>query len=241
MTVRRKSIIETYLDQQNELGLPPYYILNAPKTDTEITEDTPTSQEPPAQPVPAKREQLATLYYETRECTSCVLSQTRKNYVFGAGNVDSGVLIIGEAPGNEEDQQGLPFVGSAGDLLKKMLGAIDLGEKDDTFIANILKCRTPGNRPATDAEAHSCMPILRRQIAILKPTIILALGEMVLLKLLGVEEPLKKVHGTTYHYMDIPVIPTYLPSTLLRNSSLKADAWSDLQKFQQLLKERRYE
>jgi len=183
-----------------------------------------------------KRDELAKFYYKCRNCVACHLSKTRKHFVFGAGNAYSDVLVIGEAPGEQEDLQGFPFVGAAGDLLTKMLAAIRL-ERKDIFIANILKCRPPSNRTPEKPEIASCMPILKKQIEIIKPKVILLLGKTAAQSILKSEKTVGALRGTVHYYGEIPAIVSYHPSALLRDASYKRPAWEDLQKFERLLGE----
>ena len=183
-----------------------------------------------------KRDELAKFYYKCRNCVACHLSKTRRRFVFGAGNAYSDVLVIGEAPGEQEDLQGLPFVGAAGELLTKMLAAIRL-ERKDIFIANILKCRPPSNRTPEKPEIASCMPILKKQIEIIKPKVILLLGKTAAQSILKSEKTVGALRGVVHYYGEIPAIVSYHPSALLRDASYKRPAWEDLQKFERLLGE----
>lgn len=163
------------------------------------------------------------------QCKLCSLAQTRTQTVFGVGDMQARWLIIGEAPGAEEDRQGEPFVGAAGQLLDKMLAAIDL-PRETVFIANMLKCRPPGNRDPTAAELGSCGPYLQRQIALLAPTIILVVGRIAAQALLNTEVPLGRLRGQVHRVgaLNTPVIVTYHPAYLLRSPSEKRKAWDDL-------------
>jgi len=183
-----------------------------------------------------KREELAEFYYKCRNCVACHLSKTRRHFVFGAGNAYSDVLVVGEAPGEQEDLQGFPFVGAAGELLTKMLAAIRL-ERKDIFIANILKCRPPSNRTPEKPEIASCMPILKKQIEIIKPKVILLLGKTAAQNILKSEKTVGALRGVVHYYGEIPAIVSYHPSALLRDASYKRPAWEDLQKFERLLEE----
>ena len=160
-------------------------------------------------------------------CTRCVLHTSRSQTVFGVGNHDADWMIIGEAPGAEEDRRGEPFVGRAGKLLDEMLRAV--GEpRDKVFIANILKCRPPDNRDPKPAEAAACRDYLERQIALVKPKIILAVGKIAAQHMLGSDETVGKMRGTVHQHGDIPLIVTYHPAYLLRSPSQKSKAWDDL-------------
>ena len=160
-------------------------------------------------------------------CTRCELWQSRTNTVFGVGNPDADWLIVGEAPGAEEDRRGEPFVGRAGQLLDQMLIAIGQS-RDDVFIANILKCRPPNNRDPKPGEAAACRDYLERQIELIKPRIVLAVGRIAAQNLLGTDEPVGRMRGRQHDLGGIPLVVTYHPAYLLRSPSQKAKSWSDL-------------
>lgn len=161
-------------------------------------------------------------------CTACGLCQTRTNTVFGVGDRQAEWMLIGEAPGENEDQQGEPFVGQAGKLLDNMLGALGLARGRNVFIANVLKCRPPGNRNPEPDEVAQCEPFLRRQIALVKPRVIVVLGRFAAQSLLRSTTPIGKLRGTVHTYEGIPVVVTYHPAYLLRTLTDKARAWEDL-------------
>jgi len=161
------------------------------------------------------------------DCTRCELSASRSQTVFGVGNHDADWLIIGEAPGAEEDRRGEPFVGRAGQLLDQMLQAIGQS-RDRVFIANILKCRPPDNRDPKPAEAAACRGYLERQIALIQPKIILAVGKIAAQNLLGCNDPVGRMRGKAHTLGEIPLVVTYHPAYLLRSPSQKKKAWSDL-------------
>ena len=160
-------------------------------------------------------------------CTRCDLAQNRTNTVFGVGNPDANWLIIGEAPGAEEDRRGEPFVGRAGKLLDEMLRAIGQS-RDSVFIANILKCRPPNNRDPKPEEAAACRQYLERQIQLLQPRIILAVGKIAAQNLLGSNETVGRMRGHAHELDGIPLVVTYHPAYLLRSPSQKSKSWSDL-------------
>lgn len=178
----------------------------------------------------AKIEALQVIYKEVAGCTKCELSQSRKNVVFGVGNTDTRLMFVGEAPGADEDEQGEPFVGRAGQLLNKIIIAMKMS-REEVYIANILKCRPPGNRNPSDIEAHTCIPYLHRQIEIIKPELIVALGLVAALRLLKLESTttLKSLRGRILNFTGIPMIVTYHPAALLRNPAFKAPTWEDMQ------------
>ncbi len=169
-------------------------------------------------------------------CQACGLHQTRTQTVFGVGNQNADLMVIGEAPGADEDRQGEPFVGKAGQLLNAMLKAIGL-TRDQVFIANILKCRPPGNRDPHQDEALHCEPFLQRQIELIKPKVILAVGRVAAHNLLKTDMAVGKLRGRedTFGETNIPVIVTYHPAYLLRSPDQKANAWQDLQRANRLL------
>lgn len=170
-------------------------------------------------------------------CTRCGLAPARTNTVPGMGVPHPDVLVIGEGPGEQEDKQGLPFVGPAGQLLDKMLAAIQLDRNVNCYIANIVKCRPPYNRTPNPDEANMCRPFLDAQIHLLKPGMILCAGRTAAQNLLHIDTPLSRIRGTFYDYNGIPVLATYHPSALLREPANKRYAWEDLKLFKSKLLE----
>jgi DNA polymerase len=175
------------------------------------------------------------LQAEVAPCTKCGLCETRTQTVFGSGNKNADWMIIGEAPGQNEDQQGLPFVGKAGQLLTEMLRAIGLA-REEVFIANIVKCRPPANRDPKPIEIETCKPYLLRQIALIKPKIIVVLGRVAAQALLNTDEPIGKLRGKTHALNDTPVVVVYHPAYLLRSLLDKRKAWADLKLAMQIVK-----
>lgn len=171
------------------------------------------------------------------QCKNCGLFVTRINAVPGEGVENPLVMVIGEGPGEDEDKTGRPFVGKAGQLLDKMLGAIGLDRNRNCFIANIVKCRPPMNRTPTFPEADACSGYLMAQIHILKPKAILALGRTAVQNLLKTDDGINSIRGRLLDYNGIPFLATYHPSALLRNETLKRPAWEDLKKFREKLLE----
>jgi DNA polymerase len=166
-------------------------------------------------------------------CRACGLCEARKHTVFGVGNEQARLMIIGEAPGEQEDLQGEPFVGQAGKLLDNMLRAIGLTRDDgppqrQVFIANTLKCRPPRNRNPEPAETARCAPFLARQIELVRPRLLLAMGRFAAQSLLSTDEPIGKLRGRVHRWRDTPVVVTYHPAYLLRTLADKARAWDDL-------------
>lgn len=182
----------------------------------------------PWQRDPARCDSLGELHDTYAACMRCALGKSRTNFVFGVGSPNAKVMFVGEAPGRDEDLQGEPFVGRAGQLLNKILAAIDLS-RDDVYIANILKCRPPGNRDPQPTEIGSCEPILRRQIEIIRPYVLCTLGAFAARTMLGVNTGISRLRGRVHDYRGIPLIPTYHPAALLRNPSWKRPTWEDIQ------------
>ncbi len=172
-----------------------------------------------------------------RACHACDLAKTHTQTVFGVGVRDSDAMIVGEAPGADEDRQGEPFVGRAGKLLDAMLAAIGLSRRENCYIANILKCRTHNNRDPKPEEVAACLPYLARQIELVAPRAILAVGRVAAQNLLGVTTPIGRLRGRIHHYgpREIPVVVTYHPAYLLRSPLEKRKAWEDLKTFRRLL------
>ena len=177
---------------------------------------------------PVSLEVIADKIYECRRCKLC---QTRKNVVPGTGVLKPLVLVIGEGPGEEEDNQGLPFVGKAGQLLDKMLAAISLSRSQNCYIANVVKCRPPHNRDPLPEEISACISFLDAQISLLKPSMILLMGRVAAQSVLRTSSGINALRGNFSMYNGIPVMPTYHPSALLRDERLKAPAWQDLKAF----------
>jgi len=163
-----------------------------------------------------------------RSCARCRLAAGRRNVVFGAGTPNADLMFIGEGPGHEEDEQGVPFVGAAGALLTKMINGM-LFQRSEVYIANIIKCRPPRNRNPEDLEANACIPFLRRQIELISPKVIVLLGAVPLKHLMG-KTGITRLHGNWMDYRGIKVMPTFHPAYLLRTPTAKKDAWSDLKK-----------
>ena len=181
-----------------------------------------------------KESALKALRSEIGDCTRCRLSEKRKSIVFGEGNPEAALMFVGEAPGAEEDLQGRPFVGAAGQLLTRLIDKMGL-KRQDVYIANTVKCRPPGNRKPRDDELRECMPFLKKQIAIIRPRVIMTLGDVATRALLGDVGNISRVRGKKFKYEDINVIPTFHPSYLLRNTKAKWQTWDDAQKVLKLL------
>ncbi|MGD9486909.1 MAG: uracil-DNA glycosylase [Calditrichaceae bacterium] len=181
-----------------------------------------------------KSPELEKFYLEIKDCSKCPLGETRKNFVFGTGNPKARIMFVGEAPGREEDEKGIPFVGKAGKLLDKMLDTIGL-KRDDIYIANILKCRPPNNRDPHPDEVALCEPYLKRQLEMISPEILVALGRISAQVLLKRNDSLSKLRQDVQIYEDIPFVVTYHPAALLRNPQWKRNVWQDLKKIKTLM------
>lgn len=169
-------------------------------------------------------------------CLKCPLGATRTNFVFGSGNANADIMVIGEAPGADEDEQGLPFVGRAGQLLTKILESVEL-QRDDVYICNILKCRPPNNRKPLASETDQCEPYLWKQIELIKPKFILALGLTAANTLLKNKESMTQLRGRIHDYQGIRTIVTYHPAALLRNPDWKKHTWEDVKFLRKLYQE----
>ena len=172
---------------------------------------------------------------EICECQKCALSVTRSKFVFGVGDPQANLMLVGEAPGAEEDRIGEPFVGRAGKLLDKILTAINRSRAKDVYICNVLKCRPPNNRDPLTSEVEQCEPYLLKQIEIMRPKLIVALGRVAGSTLLKVEQPLKDMRSKLHDYFGTSLIVTYHPAALLRNSGFKAAAWEDFKWIRSIL------
>jgi uracil-DNA glycosylase family 4 len=196
----------------SEMGLAPVWVLR--KKDSPQTSAQTEGWIPLKQAVPA--------------CTACGLHSGRTQTVFGVGDENADWMLIGEAPGAEEDRLGEPFVGQAGRLLDNMLAAIDLKRGENVYIANVLKCRPPGNRNPEPDEVAKCTPFLLQQIALIQPKLIVAMGRFAAQTLLGTDASIASLRGRVHRYAGVPLIVTYHPAYLLRNLPDKAKAWADL-------------
>jgi len=180
-------------------------------------------------------EALAAVRADIGDCTRCKLhSLGRRQIVFGVGNPNADLMFVGEAPGGDEDVQGIPFVGRAGQLLTKIIEAINL-RRDDVYIANVIKCRPPENRNPEPDEVGQCEPFLFRQIEIVRPKVIVALGKFAAQTLLQTQDPISRLRGRVYAYRGAKLIPTFHPAYLLRNPSSKREVWEDMKMVRKLL------
>ena len=178
--------------------------------------------------------ELKEFYDQIHSCQKCTLGSTRKHFVFGEGNPKADIMFVGEAPGKDEDEKGIPFVGRAGKLLDKMLAAIGLS-RNDVFIANVLKCRPPHNRDPLPDEIVQCEPYLKKQLDLIKPKVLVALGRIAGQVLLKRTDSLSVLRQETLLYEKTPLIVTYHPAALLRNPQWKQNAWIDLKKIKKAI------
>ncbi|MBE9562969.1 MAG: uracil-DNA glycosylase, partial [Proteobacteria bacterium] len=199
--------------------------LEAPEPIYEPSVNIPTEEAQPEKSPPLNWE---TLQEQVKTCTNCDLYKTRTQTVFGIGNRNADLMLIGEAPGADEDAKGEPFVGRAGQLLNAMLYAIKL-TREETYIANVIKCRPPSNRNPNNDEMACCNHFLQQQIALIKPKLIVATGRVPAQHLLDTTTPIGKLRGQQFKYNNIPLIATYHPAYLLRKPSEKRKSWQDLQ------------
>ena len=207
--------------------------VSAPTANSAKTKEGVSAVSPENTLKPGKRPELDKMAMDelvatVAECTLCELHKTRLNTVFGDGNRKPELMFIGDGPGQDEDERGLPFVGNAGQLLTKMINAMQF-TREEVYLANIVKCRPPDNRNPSDEEAEKCLPYLNRQIDIISPKVIVLLGAVPLKYLLGLTG-ITKIRGTWYEYRGIKIMPTLHPAYLLRNPAAKKEAWEDLQK-----------
>lgn len=183
---------------------------------------------------------LEQFHSDIKNCMDCSLGSTRTNFVFGVGNPKADLMFVGEAPGEREDMEGIPFVGRAGKLLTDILKAIDL-TREDVYIANVLKCRPPNNRDPNKEEIESCEPYLLEQIQLIKPKLLVALGRISATTLLRTKDSLTAMRGQVFDYHGTDMVVTYHPAALLRNPNWKRPAWEDFKKIRQMYLEKRGE
>ena len=207
--------VREYVEEQLQLGF------------TELFE--PEEEEEPESQSEFAGLDIEQLRHEAMECERCELHQERNMVVFGTGDEDADLMFIGEAPGADEDRQGVPFVGRAGQLLTRIIEAMKL-KREDVYIANVIKCRPPGNRNPKPIEIESCEPFLLRQIEMIKPKVICALGTFAAQTLLDTKQSISSLRGSFHDYHGCKLMATYHPAYLLRNPSGKRDVWEDMQK-----------
>ena len=179
---------------------------------------------------------LELLRAELGPCTRCPLHSARTNLVYGVGNPDADLMFVGEAPGRDEDAQGIPFVGRAGQLLTKIIEAIDL-RRDEVYIANVIKCRPPNNRNPEPNEVKTCEPFLFGQVDAIRPKVIVALGAFAVRTLLQSDEAISRLRGRVFDYRGAKLVPTFHPAYLLRSPDKKRDVWEDMKRVRAMLRE----
>ena len=224
--------MERRLEILRELGLLPLWRRREAGGDPSPSRSAPLTEQAPTTAA-AREAEIAALSWDDlpqhiAACTACELCQSRQQAVPGVGPASATWLVVGEAPGAEEDRQGEPFVGQAGRLLDNMLAAIGQKRGEAVYIANVLKCRPPGNRNPTPAEVSACRPYLERQIALLRPKLILALGRFAALTLLDTDASIASLRGRVHQCLGVALVVSYHPAYLLRNLPDKAKAWDDL-------------
>src|SRR3954452_24205786 len=207
------------VDPSVELALQPVADTASTETNAPPTLPTVIGDKPPA---------LKVIREDIGECTRCRLHKGRTNLVFGVGNVNADLMFVGEGPGADEDAQGEPFVGRAGQLLNNMISAMGI-KREDVYIANVVKCRPPSNRTPEKDECDTCSPFLMRQIDVIQPKMIVALGAVAAKNLLGVNDSMVNLRGKIYDFHGTKLVATYHPAYLLRDPRQKAEAWKDLQ------------
>ena len=227
--VNRSHMTATREDILAELALMPLWQRRVPAA---VTVASPTPP-PPTSDDDTRHARIARLEWrefaaDVDACTACGLCRTRHRSVPGVGDPNADWLFVGEAPGAEEDARGEPFVGQAGRLLDNMLAALGMNRERNVYIANVLKCRPPNNRAPEPAEADACRPYLERQMALLQPKLIVALGKSAASLLLGTDATIASLRGRVHQYRGVPLIVTYHPAYLLRSLPDKAKAWEDL-------------
>jgi DNA polymerase len=225
---KQKTDLERYLVQQQEI-LGSVLFIDAQKVI--VSPEQSTESEKSIMSINTawqSAETLPILHDHIHTCMECRLGDTRNSFVFGSGNPNADILIIGEAPGADEDSQGLPFVGAAGKLLTKILEAINLS-RDEVYIANIIKCRPPENRRPEKDEIAQCEPYLQKQIELIKPAFILALGLTAVNTLFKKNHQMQDIRGKVMNYHGVSLLATYHPAALLRNPNWKKPAWEDVQ------------
>jgi len=228
--------LKLYLEELQETGvegLPMAAASPVIAAEPAITAEPEIIAEEPA-PEAARPETLEDVRAAVGECGRCSLGKTRTNLVFGVGNPGAELVFVGEAPGRDEDLQGAPFVGEAGQLLTKIIQAMGYS-RDEVYICNVLKCRPSNNRNPLPPEIEACHPFLLRQLKAISPKAIVALGTFAAQTLLGTKAPISQLRGTFHDYHGIPLMPTFHPAFLLRNAAMKREVWEDMQQVMKFL------
>ncbi len=226
-------LFSSYLNQLEELGVqqlfwkPPEEIPRGQRS-TPVEPAAQAAKPQPSVPEPERAARLEQLKAEVSTCVKCRLHQGRTQTVFGVGHPNADLVLVGEAPGFEEDRQGIPFVGRAGQLLTRILGAMHLS-RDEVYICNIIKCRPPENRNPSIDEIATCEAYLIEQLQLIQPKVICVMGKVAAYTLLQTKVSISKLRGQWHHYKGIPVMPTFHPAYLLRNPGGKRAVWEDMQ------------
>lgn len=230
-----RSALEARIAFYRDLGIYDFYRREGAVATEAVQEPASNADEELIQISPAdKPAALHAIHEDIGDCTRCKLHKGRKNLVFGVGNPNAELMFIGEGPGADEDEQGEPFVGRAGQLLNNMITAMGL-RREDVYIANVVKCRPPNNRQPERDECDTCMPFLLRQIEVIQPKIIVALGATAAKNLLGLNDSMGNLRGKLYDFRRTKLAVTYHPAFLLRDPRQKKEAWKDLQTVMQFL------
>jgi DNA polymerase len=235
LSPEQKRALAARVDYYRDLGIHSFYRRGeapAASASTAIADEVVDVRTAPASaPLPIigdKNAALNVIREDIGDCTRCRLSKGRKQIVFGVGNIDADIMFVGEGPGADEDEQGEPFVGRAGQLLNNMITAMGI-RREDVYIANVVKCRPPGNRTPERDECDTCGPFLMQQIETVKPKVVVALGAVAAKYLLGINDSMTNLRGRIYDFKDTKLAVTYHPAYLLRDPRQKAEAWKDLQ------------
>jgi len=226
-----KKQLAARVNYYRDMGIYDFYRRPVDGESAAAIEAVETDSEPPQSPLPVIQDKpaaLRTIREDIGDCTRCRLHQGRKNIVFGVGSVNADLMFVGEGPGADEDEQGEPFVGRAGQLLNNMISAMGL-RREDVYIANVVKCRPPGNRTPEKDECDTCSPFLMRQIAVIRPKVIVALGAVAAKNLLAMNDSMANLRGRWYDFRGAKLAVTYHPAYLLRDPRQKKETWKDLQ------------
>lgn len=222
-----------YLEEMAETGVDGLPLEAAPSRTPVVAERTDVAAAPPAAVSP-DRESLEDIRADLGDCRRCGLADGRTNLVYGVGNPRARLVFVGEGPGRDEDLQGEPFVGEAGKLLTKIIGAMGL-QRGDVYICNVIKCRPPQNRDPLPPEVEACSSFMLRQVKAINPVAIVALGKFAAQTLLATATPISRLRGSFHDFHGIPLMPTFHPAALLRDASLKRDVWEDMKQVMKLL------
>lgn len=230
-----RSALEARIEFYRDLGIYDFYRRESAAIPLDMSQSTVSVSEELTQIASTDKPAiLRAIREDIGDCTRCKLHQGRKNLVFGVGNPNAELMFVGEGPGADEDAQGEPFVGRAGQLLNNMIAAMGL-RREDVYIANVVKCRPPNNRQPERDECETCMPFLLRQVEVIRPKIIVALGATAAKNLLGLNDAMSNLRGKLYDFRGTKLVVSYHPAFLLRDPRQKKEAWKDLQVVMQYL------